>query len=139
MRPLAVLSRFGRRSTLSPTTTMRVEVRPPSLRHAPDSAWARMMFWLLAPAPAEASPPQNRLPAVRLEFMRAIADVDSADAEMLRSRIALSRSLRELWHLRSELYRVVGVAHSQREAETRLTLLNRHFPTRAPRTTFGIL
>ena len=81
----------------------------------------------------------NRVPAIRVEFMRAVADVDSDAADSLRNRIALSRSLRELWHLRTEVFRVVGLAHSQREAEGRLALLNRHFPTRAPRSQFGSL
>jgi len=33
----------------------------------------------------------------------------------------------------------VGVARSQAEAEQRLLLLNRHFPTRAPRSQFAAL
>jgi hypothetical protein len=33
----------------------------------------------------------------------------------------------------------VGVAHSQFEAQARVDLLNRHFPTRAPRSQFAPL
>ena len=40
---------------------------------------------------------------------------------------------RELWHLRADVYRLVAVHHNQAEAEARLNRLNRHFPTRAPR------
>lgn len=116
-----------------------MEVCPPSLRQAPESGWHRLMFWLLAPAPQDAAPPANRLPAVRADFMAALADIDSEDADTLRSRIRGTHSLRELWHLRAEIYRVVGVAHRQSEAETRVALLNHHFPTRAPRSQFGIL
>ena len=47
--------------------------------------------------------------------------------------------LRELWHLRSELFRQVALQHSQFEAEQRLSRLNRHFPTRAPRSGFAPL
>jgi hypothetical protein len=32
-----------------------------------------------------------------------------------------ARSLRELWHLRADTFRVVGISHSQTEAERRLT------------------
>jgi hypothetical protein len=137
MSPLNKMSRWNRRSTLGPGASTHLGVCPPSLRQAPDSPWRRMLFWLLAPAPADAAPPTNRLPAVRVEFMRAMADVDGHDADNLRNRIALARSLRELWHLRSDVFRVIGLAYSQREAEGRLALLNRHFPARAPRSQFG--
>lgn len=139
MTPLNILSRWNRRSTLGPGATTRLGLCPPSLRQAPDSAWQRLLFWLLAPAPADAAPPMNRVPAVRVEFMRAVADVDGDDADQLRNRIALARSLRELWHLRAEVFRIVGLAFTQREAESRLAVLNRHFPTRAPRSQFGTL
>jgi hypothetical protein len=133
MKPIALLPRFGRRSTLSDTSSLRMEVCPPSLRHVPGTAWQRILFWLLAPAPFEAAPPLSRLPAVRSEFLAAIADLDNAEADSLRHRICGSASLRELWHLRSAVYRLVGLAHSQSEAERRLALLARHFPTRSPR------
>lgn len=140
MKPLLHFPRWGRRSTLLPTTSsLRAECRPPSLCHAPDSAWQRFMFWLLAPAPQNAAPPLNRLPGVRTEFLAALADVDSDDAEQLRLRIRNARSLRDLWHTRAELFRLLGVNHSQLEAEQRLLLLNRHFPTRAPRSQFATL
>jgi len=107
------------------------------LRQAPDSAWQRIIFWLLAPAAREAAPPMNRVPLVRVEFMRSLADIAGDDADAVRNRIALSRSLRELWHLRSDLFRIVALAMSQSEAESRLAALNHHFPTRAPRSQFG--
>jgi hypothetical protein len=50
-----------------------------------------------------------------------------------------ARSLRELWHLRSEVYRLVALQTSQSEAERRLADLNHHFPTRAPRSGFAPL
>lgn len=124
----------GRRSTLSAPSSLRVEVCPPSLRHAPVSSWQRLMFWLLAPAPQDVAPPLNRLPAVRVDFDDCLSDVGNADG--LRQRIALARSLRELWHLRVEVYRLVALQHSQFEADQRLANLNRHFPTRAPRSGF---
>ncbi len=139
-RSLPLLSRWQRRSTLLDPSSMRVEVRPPSLRYAPEgSHWQRFMFWLLASAPHEAAPPPNRLPSVRMEFLATLADIDSSDAEELRRRIHHSQSLRELWHLRAEVFRIVGVWHSQQQAEERVSLLNRHFPTRAPRSQFAAL
>jgi hypothetical protein len=133
MKPVALLSRPDHHSSPADSSSLRMEVFPPSLRHAPGTAWQRLMFWLLAPAPFEAAPPLTQLPSVRTDFLSTLSDVDSAAADGLRHRIAGTRSLRELWHLRTEVYRLVGVAHSQSEAERRLALLARHFPTRAPR------
>ena len=137
MRPLSRLGRWGRSSTLSAPSAFRVEVRPPSLRHAPESVWQRVMFWLLAPAPQDAAPPLNRLPLVRAEFLATLADLETGEVDALRDRITSANSLRDLWHLRSEVFSTLGVALSQRQAEERLSKLNRHFPTRAPRTQFS--
>jgi hypothetical protein len=132
--------RWGRRTTtLSDPSSLRVEVCPPSLRCAPGGVWQRLLFWLLAPAPQDAAPPPHSLPAVRTDFLATLADIVNADAETLRCRVGQARSLRELWHLRAEVFRVVGVALSQSEAESRVALLNRHFPTRAPRSQFAAL
>ena len=139
MRPLLTLSRWGRRSTLLGASSLRMECVPPSLCHAPDSAWQKVMFWLLAPAPQNAAPPLNRLPSVRTEFMASLADIATEEADRVRLRIHESHSLRELWHLRADLFRVVAMAHSQTQAVERLSLLNRHFPTRAPRSQFAPL
>jgi hypothetical protein len=128
-----------RRIPFSASSRLRVEVRPPSLRHKPTSAWQRLVFWLLAPAPMDAAPPLNRLPAVRAEFVACLHDLPPETTAALAERIDRARSLRDLWHLRSEVYRAVGVHHSQGEAEIRLTRLNRHFPTRAPRSGFAPL
>jgi hypothetical protein len=116
-----------------------MEVCPPSLRCAPPSAWQRLLFWMMAPAPDKAAPPLNRLPSVRNEFLALLADIHGEEADALRVRISQCRSLRELWHARAETFRLVGVAHSQAEADHRLALLNRHFPTRAPRSQFAPL
>jgi hypothetical protein len=117
----------------------RAEVCPPSLRQAPRSAWARLWFWLLAPGPLQASPSLDRLPPVRQDFLDTLGELQDAAARGLRLRISQSRTLRELWHLRTELYRVVALNHSQNEAERRVATLNRHFPTRSPRSGFAPL
>ena len=136
-RPHRELPRLSRRSTLASPSAFRVEVRPPSLRHAPASGWQRLMFWLLAPAPQDSAPPLNRLPLVRQAFLDTVADIQTAGAEALRRRIQNAASLRDLWHLRSEIFSIVGVAHSESQAEARVTQLNHHFPTRTPRSQFA--
>lgn len=139
MRASFRFSRWSRRSTLLDSSSFRVEVCPPSLRQAPPSLWQRLVFWMMAPAPQDASPPLNRLPHVRAEFLNVLQDITGEDADRLRWRLDEARSLRELWHLRADTFRVVGISHSQAEAERRLAQLNRHFPTRAPRSQFAPL
>lgn len=139
MRASIRFSRWSRRSTLLDSSSFRVEVCPPSLRQAPLSFWQRLVFWIMAPSPQDAAPPLNRLPRVRNEFLRVLQDIEGQDADRLRWRVDQARSLRELWHLRADAFRVVGVQHSQTEAERRLAELNCHFPTRAPRSQFAPL
>ena len=139
MRTLHLFPRRGFRSTLSDASSLRVEVCPPSLRHAPGSPWQRLMFWLVAPAPQDCAPPLNRLPAVRDDMLSLLADIEVDGAQSLRLRVDSAHSLRELWHLRPALYRLVALQFSQGEAEHRLAELNRHFPTRAPRSGFAPL
>ena len=144
-KSLHILSRWSRQPTTTlsgANSSLRMEVVPPSLRCAPEpceSAWQRLLFWVMAPAPQHAAPPLNKLPAVRTEFLATLADIDNGAAGNLRQRIHDARSLRELWHVRPEIYRVVGLAYSQQQAGERVALLNRHFPTRAPRSQFAIL
>jgi hypothetical protein len=133
-------SRFGRRSSTLPTLSSAcLTVNPPSLRLAPESLWQRAMLWLMVPAPDKIVQPPNRIPAVRSDFSATLADISGEDADGLRWRIGQARSLRELWHLRADVFRVVGIAHSQSEAEQRVALLSRHFPARAPRSQFAPL
>ena len=99
MRAAFRFARWSRRSTLLDSSSFRVEVCPPSLRQAPPSLWQRLVFWMMAPSPQDASPPPNRLPPVRAEFLRVLQDISGEDANRLRWRIDEARSLRELWHL----------------------------------------
>ena len=141
--PTARTGRFGRRTTLIDPSAQRVEACPPSLRQRPDAdlagPWQRLLGWLMAPAPHAAAPAPHQLQAVRADFLSTVSDIDGIEADRLRDRLALTQSLRELWHLRSEVYRVVAVARSQGLAEQRLGLLNRHFPTRTPKSQFATL
>ncbi len=140
MPRLPRFTRLGRPSTLLAASAFRVEVQPPSLRCAPmGSLWQRLVFWLMAPAPQHSTPPVNRLPLVRAEFLAALGDLAGDGVAALRGRIHQAHSLRELWHLRSDVYSAVGLGHSQALAEERVSQLNRHFPTRAPRSQFAPL
>ena len=139
MKPFTLIFRPAYRSTLTPSRLPHAEVRPPSLRHAPSSPWQRLMFWLVAPAPQDAAPPLNRLPSVRQDFQLALADVDEAAAYIMSCRITQARSLREMWHLRTDIYTLIAQQRSEFEAAQRLSQLNRHFPTRAPRSGFAPL
>ena len=136
MRSFSLLLRPRYRDTLASRIGWHAEVCPPSLRQAPQSVWHRLWFWLLAPGPLQASPSLNRLPPVRQDFLDSLNDVAGSAADALSLRIGQARSLRELWHLRAELYSVLALNHSQHEAEQRVARLNRHFPTRAPRSGF---
>lgn len=117
----------------------RVEVCPPELwpsslslrgrvKRLADRLIHQAAPWL--PAPAR---PVNRLALAKREFQDSLLDVPGEPAQMLLDRIGRARSLREMWHLRSSLYGEVAMALDQSEAERRLARLNRHFPTRAPR------
>jgi len=77
------------------------------------------------------------LPVVRLEFAEAVADVPTRAADELAHRIHQARSLRELWHLRADVFNVVSCHCDQAQARSRLARLNRHFPARAPKSGFG--
>lgn len=79
------------------------------------------------------------LEAVRQDFIDAVEGIRPAASDDLLDRIHYARSLRELWHLRAELFRLVALHRSQAEADERLSWLSRHFPTRAPRSGFAPL
>ena len=121
------------------TSPSRTEVCPPSLRCWPAGRWQRLLCWLRAPGHHAASPAPDGLLRARADFQDALADLEAGVAAGLRQRVARAGTLRELWHLRPEVFRVVGLARSQAEAGQRLALLNRHFPTRSPRSQFAAL
>jgi hypothetical protein len=125
----------------------RTEVCPPALlRRAGLAApgWrGGLKAWLgtgwNAAAPTRVRPAPAGLREVRDEFVQELADIRTQQAGLLLERIRIARSLRELWHLRPEVFGMVALCHSQAEAQTRLERLNRHFPTRSPRSGFGAL
>lgn len=68
------------------------------------------------------------LAAARLEFSEALFDVRTDACASLLDRIAVIRSLHELWHLRGEVFGHVSRRHGQAEAEARQVALDAHFP-----------
>lgn len=70
---------------------------------------------------------RNHLARARAEFLRGLTDVQSDFAEPLQTAIRRSRTLRDLWHLRTAVYTEVARSHSQYEAERRLAQLDRFF------------
>lgn len=111
----------------APSSRLRGEVKPPSLRCEPHSGWHRMMFWMLAPSPLDAAPPIRQLPAVRKDFLACLEDTTGDEACALSLRIERARSLRELWHLRTALFGFLARHLSQSEAQRRVQRLSRHF------------
>ncbi|NRF68766.1 hypothetical protein HLB44_17375 [Aquincola sp. S2] len=119
---------------MSSTLLSRTEICPPALWPSSLTLWGRAKRWLQrSPWMPAAQRPVNRLALVKNEFRISLDDLASSDAVALGDRIERARSLRELWHLRSLLYGLLATAFSQAEAEERMARLNRHFPTRAPR------
>ena len=79
------------------------------------------------------------LAATQAEFADALNGVPPWQAAALRERIRRANSMRELWHLRVDVFSLVALHLSQAAAEERLAWLNRRFPTRGPRSGFAEL
>lgn len=113
----------------------RREARPPALFSQAQPAWKRWARtawqWLWDQDEAAEGPVVLQgLQPVKNEFMTAVWDLQSYTASRVRDQILQSRSLRELWHLRADLFRVIAVHRGQAEAHRRLQGLDRHFPVR---------
>ncbi|MFN0185573.1 MAG: hypothetical protein ACKVQR_17310 [Aquabacterium sp.] len=135
-----IWSRRHRRAGPS-TLNSRIEVCPPALWPSSVTLWGRLQRWLNS-APLgwpQASQPVNRLAKAREDFLSALRPLSGDEAQLLCGRIERARSLRELWHLRSSLYGQLSLQCSQLQAEQQLAQLNRHFPTRAPRSSLAPL
>jgi hypothetical protein len=108
----------------------RRDVCPPALLPQPaDTAVRRWLRRLGAPAVLAADPLQQVLD-VREEFARALDGIGSQHAQFLQHRIRHQRSLRELWHLRAEMFVLIARALTEHEAERRMAPLARHFSAR---------
>lgn len=115
----------------------RAEVVPPSLFSRSRPLWAAWAvgFWYWLWDMDDSSPrtpaPTAGLRKIKVEFNSALWDMQSMRANQIRSMIEQARSLRELWHLRADVFRVVSVHRGQIEAQQRLDALDSHFPVRS--------
>lgn len=132
-----------RRPPVSRTRPARLEICPPQ-RGLSSQAWlSRVRSWLSAGwngTPLQEDTGVDRslvLAAARQDFFQSVVDLTLPAAAKLLDRIEFARTMRDLWHLRAEVFALVSLERSQQEADRRLTLLNRHFPTRSPRSGFG--
>ena len=73
----------------------------------------------------------DALATARLDFADALFDVHTVAAGGALERIAVARSLHELWHFRGEVFDLVSPRHDQAEAECRVAELDRHFAQRS--------
>ena len=81
--------------------------------------------------PLGATGDASRVRAARLAFTTALQDIDSDAAHDLAGRAREAATLRELWHLRNELFTLVSIHHCERVGHARLAGLNRFFPVRS--------
>jgi len=108
-------------SAVQDGTAPRSESLPPLARPRRYVAWVRRL--------GERSR-SDALAAARLDFDEALGDIRTPAAINVRSRIAVARSLHELWHFREEVFSLVACRHDQARAAGRLAELDLHFPRR---------
>ena len=125
--------RLLNRKTAAPTT-LRMNVCPPDVCPQAESLWTATLRWLVGGNVEEVPALRTPLEKARAEFVAAFDGLLEHDHNGLLKRAQHARSLRELWHLRSELYTLIARRVSQVEADARLARVNQHFPTRAQRT-----
>ena len=120
------------------TPARTVESRPPQTRAWPSrlSEWLGASGWRVSRVDGASSFGQrgrlDALAAARLDFADALYDVHTAAAGAALDRIAVTRSLHELWHLRGEVFDLLSRRHDQATAKRHLQDLDRHFAKRSP-------
>ncbi len=115
-------------------TTLRMNVCPPDICPARATLWQSTLRWLVGNNVDAVPALRTPLERARSEFVSALNGLLETDDNDLLRRAQHARSLRELWHLRSELYTMIARRVSQAEADLRLARVNQYFPTRAQRT-----
>jgi hypothetical protein len=128
----APLLRLFHRKNAGPST-LRMNVCPPDIVPARDSLWTSALRWLVGGDTHVVPALRTPLERARSEFVAAMEGLVELDPNDLLNRARHARSLRELWHLRSELYTLIARRISQGEADVRLGRVNQHFPTRTQR------
>jgi hypothetical protein len=102
------------------------DILPPAPWGQADSVWRQFRQWLSTDT--DKTPrSQRQLVAARQDCAQALVDLDDDQARDLTHRCSHARSLRELWHLRAEVYSLVARRLSQTEADRRLQAINRHY------------
>lgn len=141
----ALLSRWTRPRASSLSILGRSTTNYPPARNSISSATGGDSLWqsLLRLIPGEPDPwggkPTRRPPsadhlaAARDDFLTHLKGLQGESIVELQRSIRRSRSLRDLWHLRTWLYTEIARAHSQHEAEQCLALLNTYFASSAAR------
>lgn len=112
----------------------RMAIQPPAspqIEETGDDCIAESIWPVLRQRPGPSSRPASPLERARRDFCAAMRDLHGDAVQDLRLRAGYSPSLRELWHLRSELYQLIAFHLDQAEADRRLAQVNRHFPARA--------
>jgi hypothetical protein len=128
-----LLHRFLLLRKSSPPTTIRIDVCPPDVCPPRDGLWRSTRRWLTRADAGVAKGLRTPLERARAEFVHAMDGIATHETDCLMQRARHARSMRELWHLRSELYTLIARRSSQHEADARLARVNQHFPTRAQR------
>lgn len=130
---------------IAPFGPLRTEICPPVSSVLRTDGWRRgLREWLGTGWPVSTQagslselqmPVQTGTPLslVRREFVDVLKDIRTQQAGDLLARIRAARSLRDLWHLRTEIYNLVAMHRDEAEAGFRLSRLNRFFPQRANR------
>jgi hypothetical protein len=125
-------------SFATPSSLRRAQVCPPSLFSRSGPQWKHWVvgfwswLWDLDESP-DPMPVLTGLTKVKSEFCAAMWDLQSVRANQVRDAIEHARSLRELWHLRADVFRAISTHRGQAEATTRIEALNNHFPVRMSR------
>ncbi len=109
---------------------LRTEVCPPATWGQAEPVWRQLLGWLRRPGETPAPAGQTRLELARQAFEVALRPLQGMDARDLGMRCEHARSLRELWHLRAELYGLLARQQGQAAADRQLAEVNRHFPSR---------
>ncbi len=123
-------------SALPQPAHRRNQVTPPALFVTSQPQWKAWVkgFWSWLWDMDDTAPhdtPAGALRKVKSEFNSALWDLQSLRANQVRDMIESARSLRELWHLRAEVFKAVSVHRGQIEAQLRLDALDSHFPVRS--------
>ena len=134
VKPPRLIRRLLRQEPAPSTLPSRSCVRPPAVWGQAEPVWKSLWGWLRS-RPGHDERRSDALERARDDFGAALQDLPGDAAQDLRRRGQSARSLRELWHLRADLYGMVARHRSQGEADQRLQLVNRHFATSIQQTT----